>query len=75
MASSLLWQGLELMVFGMGTVLVFLTLLVLVTTVMSRIARRLELPAPASPPLAEPSAPVLAAIAAAIHAHRETRSK
>jgi oxaloacetate decarboxylase gamma subunit len=34
---SLVTQGLELMVFGMGTVFVFLTMLVFVTTIMSRL--------------------------------------
>lgn len=78
MAPGLLLQGLELMLFGMGTVLAFLTLLILVTTLMSRLAQRLELPASESPVDAasgQPSKPVLAAIAAAIHAHREMRSK
>lgn len=37
MQESLLSQGLDLMVFGMGAVVVFLAILVVVTTVMSKI--------------------------------------
>lgn len=37
MQESLLSQGLDLMVFGMGAVAVFLAILVVVTTVMSKI--------------------------------------
>ena len=40
MQGDLLAQGLELMLYGMGTVLLFLALLVLVTTVMSRLVER-----------------------------------
>ena len=40
MANSLLQQGLDLMVFGMGTVFVFLTLLVAGTTIMSAVVSR-----------------------------------
>ncbi|HJN51227.1 MAG: OadG family protein [Pseudomonadales bacterium] len=35
--SDLLAQGLELAMYGMGTVFIFLTLLVMVTVIMSRI--------------------------------------
>lgn len=46
MSEPLLEQGLELMVLGMGTVFVFLTLLVLATGAMSRIVARLPGAAP-----------------------------
>ena len=40
--SDLLWQGIELMVLGMGIVFSFLVLLVLAMGAMSAVARRLE---------------------------------
>lgn len=39
--SDLMLDGLELMLLGMGTVFVFLTLLVIGTTIMSRIVMRM----------------------------------
>jgi len=41
-SSSLLSEGLNLMLFGMGFVFVFLTLLVIVTSLMSRIITKYE---------------------------------
>jgi len=41
-ASNLMEEGINLMLFGMGFVFVFLTLLVLVTTLMSRIVIKIE---------------------------------
>ena len=74
---SLLGQGLELAAFGMGTVFVFLTLLILVTALMSHLAQAVS-PLPsalreklvkASPTdLAEQE--LVAVIAAAISQHR-----
>lgn len=50
---SLVAQGLELMVFGMGVVFVFLTMLVFVTSLMSKIVNKIapeiEAPAPTAP--------------------------
>ena len=40
--SDLLYEGLQLAVFGMGTVFTFLTLLVMVTTLMSKIIMAME---------------------------------
>ena len=37
---TLIEQGLDLMLYGMGTVFIFLTLLVIVTTLMSLIVQR-----------------------------------
>lgn len=65
METDLLNQGLQLMLAGMGTVFVFLTLLVMATSLMSRLVMRLQ-------PAAEQSASdeELAAISAAIARHR-----
>lgn len=82
---GLLGQGLELMIYGMGTVVVFLTLLVFATRFMSFVvARFLPEPivaddAPAgtgearSGHPASPSPAQLAAITAAIHRFRDSR--
>ena len=84
MQGSIVNQGVELMLFGMGTVLVFLTLLVLAIALMSWILQRyypeVE-PAPgAQRPVVSPvSSPIVgdanlvAAITAAIHKYRAKR--
>lgn len=74
MMNELFVQGLELMLVGMGTVFVFLTLLVLATAAMSRLVQRFEGRHPADAP-AVASAPAdeseeVAAIAAALTLHR-----
>lgn len=77
MQDTLVQQGLDLMLTGMGTVFVFLTLLVIGTVAMSAIVSYFfhveEVVAPA-PEAKKESAPVsnktLAIIQAAIHAHR-----
>ncbi len=71
MEPSLIEQGVELMLFGMGTVIVFLTLLVFATSAMSALVLRFSPPAepPASPPPVKDGT-LLAVIAAAIHKHR-----
>lgn len=79
MSPALLEQGLELMYYGMGTVIVFLSLLVVVTSLMSSLAQRFELvEAPVSPKASRagatssgPSPTVVAAISAAVHEHRK----
>lgn len=77
MSPTLLEQGLELLYYGMGTVVVFLSLLVVVTSLMSRLAQRLELAVPERPQVQRAGAPstgsspvVVAAITAAVHEHR-----
>ncbi len=71
MDGSLLNQGLTLMLAGMGTVFVFLSLLVGAMTVMSTVARRFEPVADSSGAGASgPSEEEVAAISAAISRHR-----
>lgn len=83
-SQALLSEAFVLLVLGMGTVFVFLALLVVVTTFMSSLLTRY---APAPPPKASasnlpPAAGVppadqtlLAVIGAAIHAHRRSTKK
>ena len=80
MEGSLISQGLELMLYGMGTVIVFLTMLVFATGLMSRLVMRFDPPmSEPRPPAATdsastgPDAKTLAAISAAIHQHRTRR--
>jgi oxaloacetate decarboxylase gamma subunit len=82
MQQDIVAQGLELMLFGMGTVVVFLALLVVATTVMSAFVARYfpepqRAPSAASKAVAGASSPneeVVAAISAAIHQHRNRKS-
>jgi len=69
MQSTLLDKGIELMLVGMGTVFVFLTLLVIMMTVMAQVITRLT-------PAAEEavSDEEVAAISAAIAQHRNRNS-
>ena len=78
-------QGVELMIFGIGAVAIFLSLLVLVTSLTSSFMSRYfpeqaEPPAPVKPtspaalPAARPGqAERVAVITAAIHQHRKQR--
>ncbi len=77
MQGDIVAQGVELMLYGMGTVVVFLSLLVVITTFMSAIVQR-YFAEPESVPVGSivpagdstPDAEVVAAITAAIHQHR-----
>lgn len=79
MQSSLLDQGFDLMIFGMGTVFVFLTLLVFCTFFMSAFISRFlsepDLPAPSAPASNVTNQTVapetLAVLQAAIKAHKQ----
>jgi oxaloacetate decarboxylase gamma subunit len=79
MQENLIGQGLELMVFGMGTVVLFLCLLVVATGWMSWLIARF-FPEPEAPELTRPAAVapmpgdprLVAIIGAAIHRHRLT---
>ena len=85
MNNDIVGQGLELMLYGMGTVVAFLALLVVVTAGMSRFLGRyfpetpVAVPARAAPVRqvttgGEVSEEVVAAISAAIAQHRRNRS-
>lgn len=75
--NNLLWEGVNLMMIGMGAVFVFLVLLVFATSIMSSLISRF-LPEPQIPstPTATGQPPqandgqLMAVIAAAIHRHR-----
>ena len=64
MPDTLMNQGLTLMLAGMGTVFVFLTILVIAMTLMASVLRRFENAADG------PTAAEVAAISAAIQRHR-----
>ncbi len=84
MQGDLVAQGAQLMLYGMGTVVLFLALLVVITTFMSRFisryfpepvaaARARPAPAAATPPAGQVNDEVVAAISAAIRQHRQPR--
>ncbi|WP_200821206.1 OadG family protein [Oceanicoccus sp. KOV_DT_Chl] len=81
MQSTLMQQGVELMLFGMGTVFVFLALLVVLTGVMSTVLQRFVKPEPvvAQRPSAQAGKQnndqLVAVISAAIHQHRSKDNK
>jgi len=68
--SPLVSEGLNLALYGMGTVFVFLTLLVLATMLMSWLVAQRETAAAAALPADSADARTMAAITAAIHRHR-----
>ncbi|MDC0598597.1 OadG family transporter subunit [Gammaproteobacteria bacterium] len=74
-SGELISEGFNLMLLGMGTVFVFLTILVFVTTLMSSLVQKY---APAKPAESKTSGQLndqtlLAVISAAIHAHRNKK--
>lgn len=79
--NTLLSQGVELMLIGMGVVFVFLMMLVALVSLMSALVGRfvdISVPeAAASPspaaPVSLPDAAVIQAIEQAVHAHRQSR--
>ncbi|MFK8041350.1 OadG family protein [Congregibacter sp.] len=82
MNANLLSQGLELLVYGMGTVVVFLTVLVFATRLMSTVIQRFFPEAPIVVPQRSvgsvnaalaPTPEILAAISAAVHQHRRRK--
>ena len=84
MQGDIVAQGIELMLYGMGTVILFLALLVVMTTLMSRCvsyyfpesessaeAAMRKLRGSAQPPADDPN--LVAVISAAIHQHRANK--
>ncbi len=84
MQDTLIDQGINLMLFGMGTVFVFLTILVFATTIMSKLVRRFSpeqqaaesnttsTPQPAAQTAPQAASPqVISAIEKAIAQHRQ----
>ncbi len=81
MNQDILEQGVDLMLYGMGTVVVFLTLLVLATGIMSRVvglfpeaASPLQ-EAPTRTPAKGPDERVKRAIALALQQHRKKQGR
>ena len=75
----ILVAGLELMLIGMGTVFVFLMVLVVATKTMSSLVQRFaQVPPNLATPMitggSNPSAEEVAAITAALHQHRINRN-
>lgn len=84
METSLIDQGVSLMLYGMGTVFVFLTILVFATNLMSKVVNHLtpeqtksdsppELAMPVATPQSMPKANVITAIEKAIAEHRASK--
>ena len=73
MTGELLNQGIMLMLVGMGTVFVFLTILVIAMTIMSALAP--QTPPAAAAPVAASEADEVAAVAAAVEHHRRVTGK
>lgn len=82
MDGDIVEQGVELMLFGMGTVVTFLTLLIIVTSIMSWVLGRyfpeeVQVPIistgqiPPAVGVGHNHVPPIAVIAAAIHQHRK----
>ena len=80
MQNELIQQGVELMLFGMGTVLTFLVLLIIATTTMSYLLQRFAKPEPIASAAPAPKPPnndehLIAVISAAIHKYRARHKK
>lgn len=71
--TPLIAAGLELMLVGMGTVFFFLTLLVLATTVMSRLASRIVPTLDSDANIDLPTDEEVAAISIAVTKYRQSR--
>ncbi|NLW04552.1 MAG: OadG family protein [Pseudomonadaceae bacterium] len=80
-STDLMMEGFNLMLMGMGFVFAFLTLLVIATTLMSKIILRFSKPEPLATPnqrgaaslIKGQSPDLIAAISAAIHLHRQRK--
>tara|TARA_R110001599_G_scaffold351822_1_gene584672 strand:- start:103 stop:348 length:246 start_codon:yes stop_codon:yes gene_type:complete len=81
MHGKIVTQGMELMVYGMGTVVVFLALLVLVTLVMSALVTRhfsepnaIAAARSVAGPDVIPKQQLVALITASVHQHRRKKT-
>ena len=77
-SNQLIWEGVELMLFGLGSVFVFLVLLIACISLMSVVIGRFDSApsaqlASSKPAVAEVDADVITAIQTAIHQHRARR--
>ncbi|MYM61769.1 OadG family protein [Pseudomaricurvus sp. HS19] len=78
MQQGIMQQGVDLMLYGMGTVFVFLTLLVIATAIMSSLVQRflpeappvIPAPRPAAAPAGVTDPKLIAVIKAAVDQHR-----
>jgi oxaloacetate decarboxylase (Na+ extruding) subunit gamma len=66
--SDIMERGIDLVIYGMGTVFVFLSILILVILVMSSLVKRFEATAL---PVSEIDPRILAAIKSAVHRYRD----
>lgn len=79
MQPTLIEQGVELMLYGMGTVFVFLALLIAATSIMSALIQRYAKPEEVilkravNNPVVTDDDQVIAVISAAIHKYRSRR--
>lgn len=79
MQPTLIEQGIELMLFGMGTVFVFLALLIAATSAMSALIQRYAKPEEVvqkravNNPVVTDDDQIIAVLTAAIHKHRSRR--
>ena len=79
MQPTLIEQGVELMLYGMGTVFVFLALLIAATSIMSALIQRYAKPEEVAlkravnSPVVTGDDQVIAVISAAIHKYRSRR--
>ncbi len=77
-SNQLIWEGVELMLFGLGSVFIFLVLLIVWIRLMSSVIGRFDTApiaqlAASKPAVTEVDADLLAAIQTAIHQHRARR--
>lgn len=77
-SAELISEGFNLMLLGMGTVFVFLTILVFVTSFMSSLVQKYSSVEPATENISDAAIiledqALLAVISAAIHAHRSKK--
>lgn len=73
--TELMAEGLRLALFGLGTVFLFLTLLVGATALMSTLVSRFEPESPSPSPAPEDESRLLAAVATAVKVYRRNNRR